>query len=237
VREEELAIVRQVDVALSYSDTEISILECLVGSQGKVMLAPWVQEVCPNAVPFAERAGLAFLGSFRHPPNLEAMELFAQDVLPMLASRDPALKLHVYGAHAIEALGHIATPALVPEGFAPDLAQMFAKHRIFVAPLATGAGIKGKVISALAHGIPAILSPAAAEGVGVTHEHNCLIARTAAEWIAAIARLNGDPELWARIAANGQALVAERFPFSEGASVMRRAFEAAELYLPLETSA
>jgi GT2 family glycosyltransferase/glycosyltransferase involved in cell wall biosynthesis len=231
LREREIAVVRQSDVVLSYSTVEISILESLVGSSATIQLAPWVQDPCPDDTPFASREGLVFLGSFKHPPNLEAMQLFARDVLPSLRTQVPDLKLHVYGNGGKAALADIKEPALCPEGFAPSLKDMFARHRIFVAPLATGAGIKGKVISAMAHGIPTILSPAAAEGIGAVNEHSCLLATTKDEWLSCIRRLNDDEALWTRISSNGIDLVADKFSFDEGLKVMSQAFEAVGMYL------
>ena len=50
-------------------------------------------------------------------------------------------------------------------GAVGDLADIFDRVRVTVAPLAYGAGIKGKVLDSLAAGIPCVCTPIAAEGL------------------------------------------------------------------------
>ena len=58
---------------------------------------------------------------------------------------------------------------------------------MFIAPLRSGAGLKGKVAAAAAHGIPQVLSPLAAEATGLRHGQEILIASTAPEeWLEAV---------------------------------------------------
>ena len=74
-------------------------------------------------------------------------------------------------------------------GYIDHLEEIYTKHRIFIAPLLSGAGIKGKVINALSYGIPTILTPTAAEGIGLRHGYDCLIAGSPQEWADAIKQL------------------------------------------------
>ncbi|MCA1749974.1 MAG: glycosyltransferase family 2 protein, partial [Sphingomonadales bacterium] len=137
VREEELRVIRNADLVLSYSDIEVALLDALVGSRPKIEKMPWVEEPRPGGAPFGERNGLCFLGSHQHPPNAEAVEAFAREIAPALGEDGPAL--HVYGAHWPDE-GPTEDGSVVIEGFAPDIAETFDRHRIFVAPLKSGAG-------------------------------------------------------------------------------------------------
>ena len=103
---------------------------------------------------------------------------------------------------------------------------------IFVAPLLSGAGIKGKVLAALAHGVPCVLTPTAAEGIGVRHGHDCMIATSAMEWRDAIDLLVRDEDLWNRMSENARTYVGHSFSFEAGRALMRTAFEAVDLYSP-----
>jgi glycosyltransferase involved in cell wall biosynthesis len=60
-----------------------------------------------------------------------------------------------------EALG----PGMIEVGgWVPDLEREFAAARVFLAPLRYGAGTKGKILRALAHGIPIVTTTVGAEG-------------------------------------------------------------------------
>ena len=147
--------------------------------------------------------------------------------MPALLERLPDIVLHVYGSNMQDRHKEIASQSVVIEGYVENLSAAFDKHRVFVAPLISGAGIKGKVLAALAHGIPVVLSPLAAEGIGLQDGWDCLIAENSADWTAAIARLYDDNELWMTLSANGQRLIERRYSFSVGKRLMQTAFDRA----------
>lgn len=230
VRERELAVMRKVDVVLSYTDVEHSVIQSHTSGAVNVMKCPWVLEIPPVGPSFEERRGLSFLGGFRHPPNGQAMEWFAREVMRPLESRRSDIVLSIYGAHMGPEIEALKAVNIQPVGYIEDQADAYRPHRVFVAPLLSGAGIKGKVLSALAHGIPCVLSPTAAEGIGLRNGHDCLIARSADEWLAAITRLYDDGVLWEKLSANARDYVAEAYTFERGREEMSRAFEAIGLF-------
>lgn len=82
-------------------------------------------------------------------------------VWPLLLQQRPELRLHLYGSGLDDttAARWGAEPGVIVEGWVADPATVYARHRLFVAPLRSGAGLKGKVVAAAAHGIPQVLSP------------------------------------------------------------------------------
>ena len=82
-------------------------------------------------------------------------------------------------------------------------------RRMSIAPLRFGAGLKGKVGESLAAGVPVVGTTVAAEGFD-RPERGMLIADTAADFAAAIMRLETDDELWTRLCAGGRELVSDR---------------------------
>ncbi|MFX0543652.1 glycosyltransferase [Roseovarius sp. S4756] len=232
IRDAEVAVMAKADLVLSYNDSEHPVILSHTDGKVRVMKCPWVVGL-PHEVPGLEaRAGLSFLGSYRHHPNAEGVTWFVQNVMPLLEHDHPDLVLSIYGSGMGEDIRALASDTVRPVGFIPDTAAAFDPHRIFLAPLLSGAGIKGKVLSALAHGIPCILSPVAAEGIGLRHGHDCFIAETAREWADAIAALQDDDALWQRVSDNARAYVGEAYSFANGRAQMRRAFEAVDLYSP-----
>jgi len=230
IREHELSVMRSADVVLSYNDVEHSVIQSHTDGQANVVTCPWVVDVPPSVAPMDERAGLSFLGSFGHHPNLECVEWFIREVLPMLGATRPDVVFSIYGSDMPGDLETMKSEQVDPVGFIEDVAEAYDRHRIFVAPLRSGAGIKGKVLNALAHGVPCILTPIAAEGIGLRHNHDCLIASTPEEWLAAIVSLYDNEELWHSLSANARAYVEERFSFRRGVEQMRLAFEAVDMF-------
>ena len=187
----------------------------------------------PETVPPREgRAGLSFLGNYNHHPNTEAVEWFARQVMPLLLNSQPDLEFHIYGSAMPDEVKALANDRIHATGFIQEISDAYDRHLIFTAPLLSGAGIKGKVLAALAHGVPCVLTPTAAEGIGVRHGHDCMIATTAPEWRDAIGALVEDPALWQAMSDNARAYVSQTFSFDTARGLMRAAFEAVDLYSP-----
>ena len=229
-REIELNVIRRADVTLSYTETEAAVIISHNFDSGRVMRCPWVVEPTPRAPPFRARGGLAFLGNFRHPPNEEAMVYFLKDVMPGLRERLQGVKLHIYGSNMTDRLRAMGEDDVVIEGFVESVNEVYDKHRVFVAPLLSGAGIKGKVIGSLAAGMPSVVSPLAAEGVGISSGVEAMVAETPADWVSAVAALYGDERRWTDMSERARAFVAANFSFEQGVRRMRAALAAAGVY-------
>jgi len=229
-RDAELDVMRKVDLTLSYNDTEHAVILSHNLDSTRLAKCPWVVEPVAKIRDFAKREGIAFLGGFAHPPNAEAVEFFVSDVMPELRKAMPGVKFHVYGAQIPPKIADLACEDVVIEGQVDKVATVYDNHRVFVAPLVSGAGIKGKVIGAMAHGIPSVLSQVAAEGTGMRSGHDCLIAESPRDWVKDIAALYRDEALWRKISSGGYELVKEEFSFERGRKLMARAFEAVGIY-------
>ena len=232
-RKLELDVMRQVDVVLSYNEVEHSVIQSHTDGAVQVVKCPWVVDWPAEVPPLKGRSGLSFLGNYLHAPNAEAVEWFARHVMPRLEPAYPDLVFTVYGSAMSDDIKALASDTIAPEGFVETLSDAYDRHRIFVAPLLSGAGIKGKVLAALAHGVPCVLTPTAAEGIGVRSGHDCLIAETPSQWRDAIARLMEDDDLWVAMSANARSYVEETFSFQTGRELMRTAFESVDLYSPV----
>ncbi len=229
VREEELAVMRRVDAVLSYNDVEHAVILSHNLLSTRVMKLPWIERIHDVHRNFDQRDGISFLGGFNHYPNAEAVRYFISEVMPSATKSIPDLTFHVFGSNMPKDLSDLATPHVVMHGFTEDLEEVFGDCRIFVAPLLSGAGIKGKVLAALAWGIPCVLTPTAAEGIGLRHGYDCLIAETPAQWGSALESLYRDPKLWRTLADNAQALIAENFSEARGLKMMRTILETMDL--------
>ncbi len=229
----ELEVMRKSDVVLSYNEVEHSVIQSHTDGQVRVAKCPWVVDMPDTAPGLENRSGLSFLGNYLHAPNAEGVLWFARQVMPLLETSQPDLQFFVYGSGMGDDIRALKSPRIHPQGYIREISDAYDKHRIFVAPLLSGAGIKGKVLAALAHGVPCVLTPTAAEGVGLRHGHDCMIATTPVEWRDAITRLQGDDALWQAISDNARTYVRQSFSFETGRELMRAAFESIDLYSPV----
>ncbi len=202
----ELKVMRRCDATIVFSTAEKEILGDLY-PRLKVEVWPWIEELAAAGPGFDERSGAAFVGSFTHSPNEDAALWFAEKVLPLVRRRAPEVDLAVIGAHPPPSVAALGSPrakqgALAPVkvlGFVPDLAKHLNAARVFVAPLRYGAGINGKILTAMAHGLPVVTTTVGAEGIGIENEREVLIADTPEDFAEAVVSLHEAPGLWARL--------------------------------------
>lgn len=223
-KQAELGVMEKVDVILSYNDAEHAIITSHILTQNKIFKCPWILEEKTRFSDYQHSHGIAFLGGYKHWPNVEAMNYFFNDVFPRLYQADPNIEVYLYGSHMPDSFKEFAHPNVHLVGFLPDLDELFLQHRVFIAPLQSGAGIKGKVLESASYGLPSVLSPIAAESTGLTHQISALIAETPEEWVAHITQLYHNRELWHRLSLNARILAKELYSFEHGKKRMQAAF-------------
>lgn len=179
--------------------------------------APGAVAVVPNGVdsarfPFGrgprEPGRVVFTGNLGYFANADAVRWFASRVLPLLRRSAPAVRFEVVGARPPRSLRRLArTGAFEIVGPVEDVGARLRAARAAVAPLQAGAGQSNKTLEALASGTPVVVSPLVAAGLEVRHGEHVLVAGSAEEFAAAVARLLEDAALAERLAAAGRALV------------------------------
>ena len=236
-RNEELAVMRDTDITLSYNDIEHAVILSHNLDSTKVAQCPWVVNTKKEIPSFSQREGIAFLGGFDHRPNAEAVEFFIDNVMPLLRKKLPKVPFLIYGSNIPERLLKMQAEDIIIKGWVVDVAEVYDTCRIFIAPLITGAGIKGKVIGALAHGVPSVISRVAAEGTGLSDGNEVLMAEKPEEWVTKLAALYNSEKAWTKISLQAQQYTSEQFSFEKGKKLMREALEMIDFYIPDQTQA
>jgi hypothetical protein len=222
-RDAELAVLRKVDLALSYSEIEQAIIFSHNLDSTRTADCPWVVETADSVPGFDEREGIAFLGGFGHRPNAEAVEWYVHEVMPILRQKLPGVPFRIYGSKVPDSLEKLVAEDVLLEGFVRDTDQVYDRARIFVAPLLTGAGLKGKVIGAFARGVPAVMTPTAAEGTGASHGVSAMICSSPSDWAQCITELYQDRQAWIAMSNACRQLAHQKYSFENGRSRLTNA--------------
>ena len=229
-RVRELRVCNSVDAILTYNATEHAVITSHILDAEKLHITPWVLEEKQPGPSFEKREGIVFLGGFNHTPNIECVEFLAKDIMPLLAKKRPDITLYVYGSNMPDDMKELECDNIKMAGFAEHLDDVFHNHRVFVAPLLSGAGIKGKVLESMAYGLPTVLTDVAAEGTGLTHGISTLIAEKAEDWVDGIIKLYDDEMLWQKFAENQNTLVKSNFSFEGGKAAFKEIFASVGLF-------
>ena len=207
---------------MTHSSVEAAILRQAL-PHGTVEVVPWHVPVRATAPTFDQRAGIAFVGSYSHAPNLDAALWLRDEVLPLVWQSDPEIVCTLAGTNMPQTLMDPHDRRFRAVGRVDVLSELLGQVRLTVAPLAYGAGLKGKVADSLAMGVPCVCSPIAAEGFDLPPPLRDLVAPDAAGLAAAIVRLHRDPALFAACREAGLAYVSGAFSEAVVDAGLRRA--------------
>lgn len=202
------------DVVLTHSTAEAAWLRQAVKGVN-VHVVPWA--VQPRAglnrpePPWSARRGVAFIGNFAFEPNLDAAHYLVGEIMPLVWGTDSSIQCLLVGSHMPEGIKRLGGPGVVVVGQVPDLDPVFQTVRLSIAPLRYGAGIKGKVISSLAAGVPCVMSPTAAEGLALGESGNAMTGADAQALAALVLMLHSDEERWRKLARMGRDFIASEF--------------------------
>ncbi len=220
----ELAVIAQSDTTLVVSDIERELLR-VDAPDARVELLSNLHRVAGAGRPFAQRRDLVFVGGFRHPPNVDAVRWFVQHAFASIRARLPDVTFHCIGSHPppeIEALA--AQPGVVVHGHVADIDPFMDGGRIAIAPLRFGAGVKGKINLAMAHGQPVVATSCAVEGMHLRDGEDVLVADDPQAFADAVVRLYEDEALWNALARSGLDSVARNFSLDAARDTVRRVF-------------
>ncbi len=130
---------------------------------------------------------LLFLGSFRHLPNLEALEWFTRLVLPRIVAARPTVRFVIVGADPPASLRHLRShPNIEFTGFVEDVREPLERYALFVCPILSGSGVRVKLLEAFSAGIPVISTTIGAEGLATVEDRVCEIGDTPESFSKAI---------------------------------------------------
>lgn len=220
----ELALIREADATFVVSEVERALL-AQDAPGARVEILSNLHRPAPPGPGFGARRDLLFVGGFRHPPNVDGVRWFVDSVFPRLRAARPDLRFHCIGGDVPDEVARLAAqPGVEIHGHVPDLQPWLDGCRVSVAPLRFGAGVKGKVNQAMAHGLPVVATACGVEGMHLRDGIDVLVADAAEAFAAAVLRLYEDEALWTQLAAHGRANVARHFSTDAARAVVRTLF-------------
>jgi glycosyltransferase involved in cell wall biosynthesis len=198
------------DLVLTVSQKEADLVGDLLWDADRARAVPDFESIEPSAATFAGRRGMVLLGSFEHPPNVEAAAFLFGDILPLVdRSLLESHPLQVIGNGLDDRIRRMGAghPDVAMVGWVPHVEPYLASARVSLVPLLHGAGTKRKLIQALAVGTPTVSTSIGTEGLGVADGEHVLVADDAPAFAAAIERLLTDEGLWDRLRLSGIRLI------------------------------
>jgi glycosyltransferase involved in cell wall biosynthesis len=209
--QDELRVIRAADAAVLLSDFEYDYVGRHAPSARRFFI-PLAVPVPGRLAPYDGRAGVLFVGGFAHAPNVDAVHFLCGTIWPRVRALLPDARLFVVGADPpAEIAAYASSEGVAIMGYVPDLTDLYRGVRVAVAPLRFGAGLKGKVVSSLAVGLPCVVTSIAREGMPGGGTEAVTVADDADAFARAIADIHMNAERWQRMSDAGVAYARSNF--------------------------
>jgi glycosyltransferase involved in cell wall biosynthesis len=199
-RRSELDIYRKADkvIAITEEDAHKLLRVC---PQLDVAIVPNIHSpIALNGIQDKNR--LIFVGGFGHDANTDAVLYFCKHILPLIRSKMPDVRLTIAGSDPPKQIRDLSREHITVTGYVPSTTPYLQGSYISVAPLRYGAGMKGKIGEAMAHGLPVVTTSVGAEGMGLRHRENAMIADYPEKFADAVIELMQDEDLYATVSRN-----------------------------------
>jgi hypothetical protein len=226
--------VRRAAVTLALTAEDAARLSALAGPGGPggrgdrgdrigVVRAPFPELPAAAGERLAGEPAVAVLGSRGWVPNEDGVAWFLAEVWPAVAAALSGAILHLFGAAP-----HGPLPPRVVLHPAPrESTEAFRPGAVLAVPLRIASGVRMKILEAWARGVPVVGTPAALAGLEAVDGREALVASEAASFVRAFTRLQEEPGLAARLAAEGRQARRERHDPAQVTADLLAAYAAA----------
>jgi polysaccharide biosynthesis protein PslH len=186
----------------------------------------------------ARHSELLFLASLDWYPNIDALEYFLAEILPLILSLHPDALLRVVGRRPSESLRRLVARHRSVEliGEVADVRPHLARAGVVVVPLRIGGGSRLKILEALAAGKAVISTSIGAEGLELTAGEHFQLADTPSQFARRTAALISSEEERRRLGENGRRFVSKHYGWDGIAAKLESAWFKAFSGVPLGDS-
>lgn len=202
----------------------------------KGITGPGQFAVVPNGVdvdeyqpqPGSEQSQIVYLGGTEWFPNLDALEFFGAEILPLLHASMGSPSIRWIGrASPEEQRVYRDRYGVELTGYVDDIRPFVHQAACTIVPLRIGGGTRLKITTAWALGKAVVSTSVGCEGLAATDGENILIRDTPAEFASAVEELLNDVSLRRRIAEGARRSACEIYSWTVIGDRML------DLYLPL----
>ncbi len=221
---------RRFDHVVAVSDVDAEYFTKQYGTASVSTVATGVDTDYFRPEPGTDRQAnaIVFVGSMDWMPNEDAVEHFAEDVLPLIQSEVPGARFQIVGRRPGTRVQRLADrhPGVEVTGSVPDVRPYLASAALMAVPLRVGGGTRLKIFEAMAMGCPVVSTAIGAEGLPVEDGRHFLRADSPEEQAAACISLLRNRVTANELAAHATAYVRQHFSWTSISSAFATACEA-----------
>lgn len=206
----EVALVKSANVVTTVSELEKE--QFLKHGTSSVHVLGHIIKPEPTPATFEERNGILFVGSFLFDPspNGDAVRYFANQILP-LVRQEVKCEIYIVGTNQVKSIWDLASDYIHVMGKVDNLTPYYNRCRLFVVPTRYSAGIPLKLLEAVAHGIPAVVTPLTVDQLGWQENRDLLVGHDPVDFARKIINIYSNRDLFYALRQNALDRIREEY--------------------------
>ncbi|HUQ94611.1 MAG TPA: glycosyltransferase family 4 protein [Bryobacteraceae bacterium] len=165
---------------------------------------------CPPPHP-EPKADLLFLGSMDWMPNIEGIQWFVREILPLIQAKLPSTTFAIAGRKPSAKVQALAGPGILVTGTVPDVRPWLWGSKLSIVPLRIGGGTRLKIYESMAARIPVVSTTVGAEGLETQDGGNIALADSPAAFAGRCVELLDSAAAREKMAQRGWEMVAAKY--------------------------
>ncbi|WP_292375900.1 glycosyltransferase family 4 protein [Methanosarcina sp. UBA411] len=166
---------------------------------------------------FLEHPNILFMGSLSYQPNIDAVQVYIEEMHSIVKNEIPNVKFYIIGGHCPEWIKDYSKkdPSICVLGFVDDVKPYIYSADVCIAPINAGSGTRLKILEYMAMSKPVVSTTIGSEGLDVINSQNILITDDWNEFAFNIVNLITNYNIARKIGNSGRELVEEKYDWKK----------------------
>lgn len=187
LKKRELSCINKCDYVVTHNDKDrLILLENGIPPEKLGVIAPYFEK--PESIK-RENIGndIIFYGAMNRYENEISALWFIKNVMPRITDLD--IRFVVIGNKPSQNLQKLASESIIITGFVDDVRPYFSTALCLAAPIQAGAGVKVKILEAMAMGVPVLTNDIGIEGIDAEDKKEYIHCTTPEDYEIAIRKI------------------------------------------------
>jgi glycosyltransferase involved in cell wall biosynthesis len=212
----------QMDICFAITDKEKQRALDLAPEANVVVASAGVNpdEWTPDPAIKRNPSEIAIATTFNWVHNVDGLRWYIEEVQPLIRKKVPKAKLSVIGANPPRWLDDYKHIGVDRVGYV-DRVQPWLNHaQLYIAPLFVGAGIRIKILEAMAIELPVVATPVSAEGIAADEKNGLFVTEDPVRFAEYIIGLCSNAELARKAGRSAREFVTGKYTWERQVGVM-----------------
>ena len=154
---------------------------------------------------------IVFTGVMDYKPNIDAVLFFVDKIFPLILIKNPKVIFSIVGKNPTKEIQELKSSNIKVTGFVEDISEYILNSTVYVSPLVSGAGLKNKILEAMALRTPIVATSISLDGIAIEDNIHVLRKDNPKEFADSVCLLLNNEKLRNKLVSKSYELVLNKY--------------------------